>query len=189
MDDEKNPDPFDPASLRLSQDFGAEVGVKKHLARVPVRKPIRQDFVRVNPSEEYRLDTAVLELKEDREVYLVAPDMREELFSEIYPVRLYTYINRQGIVALWPCRLPGFDGRTNPWHETAHQAAELAMERWVRIVADMSLGGYQPYIAAADLPDPEWPDHPFEELLRIAFGNLHIDRPDHPVLTRLQGLQ
>ena len=76
--------PFDPEALRLTQDFGTEVGVKKHLTMVPVRKPNRQDFVRVHSEEEYRLDVAVLEIKEDRETYLVAPDMHAELFSEIY---------------------------------------------------------------------------------------------------------
>jgi hypothetical protein len=62
------------------------------------------------------------------------------------------------------------------------------MTRWTRIVADMSLGGYQPYIAAGDLPDPEWPEQTFAELLHIAFGAFYVDRPDHPVIRRLRGL-
>ena len=39
-------DPFDPTRLRLSQDFGEQIGVKKALLTVPVRKPDRQWFVR-----------------------------------------------------------------------------------------------------------------------------------------------
>lgn len=104
------------------------------------------------------------------------------------PVRLFTTISRQGVVAIWPCKLPGADGRPNAWHDTALQAAELAMSRWTRIVADMGLGGYQPYTAAGDLPDPEWPEQTFPSLLKIAFGAFYIDRPDHPVIRRLQGL-
>ena len=42
------PDPFNPAALRLDQSFADTVGVKKLLTTVPVRKPNRQDFVRVN---------------------------------------------------------------------------------------------------------------------------------------------
>ena len=40
-DDGKDPrlDPFDPASLRLSQDFAANAGVKKAILTIPVRKP------------------------------------------------------------------------------------------------------------------------------------------------------
>ena len=50
MDDTNNkkPNPFDPAALRLDQSFADTVGVKKHLVTVPVRKPNRQDFVRVH---------------------------------------------------------------------------------------------------------------------------------------------
>jgi hypothetical protein len=36
------PDPFDPESLRLSQDFSAALGVKKALLTVPVRKPAKE---------------------------------------------------------------------------------------------------------------------------------------------------
>src|SRR5690242_11229180 len=71
--DPPGPDPFDPASLRLSQSLSTVIGVKKALLSVPVRKPDRSWFVRVHPSEHYRLQTAVIELKEDRETYLVAP--------------------------------------------------------------------------------------------------------------------
>ena len=182
------PNPFDPARLRLSQDPLAAAGVKKALIRVPVRRPSPQEFIRVHPGEDYRLDTAIIDLRDDREVYLVAPALRSELFSEIKPVRLYITINRQGVVAIWPCRLPGVDGRPNSWNDTALHAAELAMTRWTRIVPDMSLGGYQPYIAAGDLPEPEWPEQTFAELLKIAFGAFYVDRPDHPVIRRLQGL-
>ena len=36
---ESPPDPFDPARLRLSQEFAASLGIKKALLTVPVRKP------------------------------------------------------------------------------------------------------------------------------------------------------
>ena len=78
-------DPFDPARLRLSQDFDASLGVEKALLTVPVHKPNRQWWVRVHPSEAYRIQTAVVELKEDREVYLVDPSMRPELISRPRP--------------------------------------------------------------------------------------------------------
>ena len=43
------PDPFDPAALRLDQIFTDGTAVKKLLTTIPVRKPSRQDFVRVHP--------------------------------------------------------------------------------------------------------------------------------------------
>ena len=64
------PDPFDPENLRLDQSFVETSGVKKLLTTVPVRKPNNQDFVRVHSDEAYRLPAAIIELKDDREVYL-----------------------------------------------------------------------------------------------------------------------
>jgi hypothetical protein len=57
------PDPFDPARLRLSQDFSAAIGVKKLLTTVPVRKPSKEWFVRCHPDPAYRIETFVIELK------------------------------------------------------------------------------------------------------------------------------
>ena len=67
------PDPFDPARLRLSQDFAAMAGVRKVLTVVPCRKPHRHEFVRVRPGEDWRLETGMFEDKVNRDVYLVAP--------------------------------------------------------------------------------------------------------------------
>src|SRR5262245_26685205 len=76
------PDPFDPASLRLSHNLAATLGVKKALLTIPVRKPDKSWWVRVHPRDDYSLQTAVIELKEDRETYLVASELWPELGSE-----------------------------------------------------------------------------------------------------------
>ena len=53
------PDPFgDLSALRLDQSYAETAGVKKLLTTVPVRKPSRQDFVRVHPDPAYRLTPA-----------------------------------------------------------------------------------------------------------------------------------
>jgi hypothetical protein len=112
-------DPFDPVNLRLDQSFVETSGVRKLLTTVPVRKPNNQDFIRVHPGEDYRLAAAVIELKEDREVYLVLPTVAAQLPGECVPVILFTGINRQGVVFLWPVKLPTPDGKINEWHRSA----------------------------------------------------------------------
>jgi hypothetical protein len=183
------PDPFDPAALRLSQTFASEVGVKKALLSVPARKPDKSWFVRVHPDEGYRLQTAVIELKEDRETYLVASDLWPELATEstFRPKLLATAINRQNVLFIWEANLPRGDGRVDEWTRTALEAINRACTRWVRIQSNMSLGAYELYEATGQLPEPEWPDRPFHELLRIAFKDRLIDSMDHPVLRRLRG--
>ncbi len=179
--------PFDPSHLRLSQNFGELVGVKKALLTVPVRKPSRQDFIRVHPGEDYRLETAVLELKDERESYLVDPTLWPELPGEIVCKVLFTTINRQGVLMLWPIRLPGEDGRHDEWNRSALEAAHMAQSRWVRVASNTSLGAYEVFEATGALPDPPWPDISFQEILKVAFKGRYIAELEHPVIRRLRG--
>jgi hypothetical protein len=179
-------DKFDLARLRLSQDFTG-AGAKKLLTTVPVRKPNRQSFIRVRPGENWLLETAVLELKEDRETYLVDPSLWQELGPEISPRIIFTAIDRAGVLFLWPVRLPGPDGRQDAWSRSAITAAQTAMSQWTRIVANMGLGAYELYAATADIPEPEWPELSFQAIIKIAFRDKFINSIDDPVLRRLRG--
>jgi hypothetical protein len=178
---------FDLRRLRLSQNFAATIGVKKAITTVPVRKPDRQSFVRVHPDPDWRLETAVIEVKEDRETYLVDPSLWSELPGDIVPKVLFTAINRQGVVFLWPVRLPAEDGKHDEWNRSALEAAQMAMKEWVRVAANMSLGAYDIYVASGDLSEPEWPEVGFEKLLEVAFRDRFIRTFDHPVIRKLRG--
>jgi hypothetical protein len=60
------PDPFDLSTLRLNPSFLETAGVKKLTTTVPVRKPGKQDFIRVRPEPEYRENFAMIDLKDER---------------------------------------------------------------------------------------------------------------------------
>jgi len=173
--------------LKLGQNFSEAIGVKKQISTIPIRKPGRQDFIRVHPDESYRLQTAILELKEDRENYLISPDLWHELPGEVTPKILYTTVNRQGVCFLWPVRLADEAGRLDEWNRSAHKAAQLSMGIWVRVASNRSLGAYEIFTPTGELPEPEWPEISFQEILRIAFGDYQINSLDHPVLKRLRG--
>jgi hypothetical protein len=181
------PDPFDLDKLRLDQSFVESAGVKKLLTTIPVRKPNPQDFVRVHPSPEFRAALAAIEFKEEREIYLLPPHIARELPGEFVMAVMHTTINRQGVLSIWPVRLPASDGRINEWHRSAAEAAELAIKRWIRVKANMALGAYEIFEAASTLPDPTWPDLSFQELIRIACRDRLVDRLDHAVTKRLRG--
>ena len=184
---EAKADPFDVASLRLDPSFIETAGVKKLLTTVPVGKPNPQDYVRVHQDPAFRDSFATIEWKEDRELFIVVPSVARELPGECVLVTLYTAINRQGVVRLWPIKLPGPDGRIIEWHRSQAEAAERAIERWVRVKANMSLGAYEISEASATIPDPEWPAESFQQLLRIGFRDRLVDRHDHPLIAKLRG--
>ena len=180
-------DPFNPTNLRLSQSFVETAGVKKLLTTVPVRKPSPQDFVRVHPDPAYRENFPIIELKDEREEYIVVADLVPTLVGEFVTKTLFTAINRQGTVFFWPVRLPSPDGKNLDWWRSSREAAELAMKSWIRVRANMNLGAYDIFQAESVISDPEWPQLGFWELIKIAFRDHLVDRIDHPVIKRLRG--
>jgi hypothetical protein len=184
----ESPENFDLARLRLPQNFGDTIGVKKRLVTMPVRKPHRQEFVRVHPDTDNRLETALLTFKGEPDgTYLVAPELWEQLSDEITPTLLLLATTPQAASFLWPLRLPRSDGRQDHWSQSALEAAQLAQDRWIRIVANMSQGSYDVWEATSPLTDPQWPDVTFQDVIKLAFGGRYIDAANHPILKRLRG--
>src|SRR5262249_48160865 len=173
------PDPFNLESLRLNPSFTETAGVKKLLTTVPVKRPSPQDFVRVHPATEFRENFAMVDLKDDREEYLVLPAILPELTSEVVYKTVFTAVNRQGVVFLWPVRLPPPDERRTEWPRSAREAAERAMTQWIRMKANMSLGAYEITVADSAMADPVWPKVPYAELVQIAFRGRIITTLDH----------
>jgi hypothetical protein len=180
-------DPFDLSKLRLDQSFTETAGVKKLLTTVPVRKPSPQDFVRVHAGKDYRDAFALIELKDDREIYLVPPSIAREIPGEFFMANIRTAINRQGNIFLWPIRMPGPDGKVLEWHRSAAEAAAVAERQWVRVKANQGNGAYDIFVAEAIIAEPAWPDVSFQELLRIGFRDRLVDDIDHAVLKRPRG--
>jgi hypothetical protein len=176
-----NPDdPFDPENVQLA---GGEVlGAEKVVLTIPVRKPQSAEFFRVHPT--LRIDTALLD--HEREKFLIAPPLRG-FVAEALPYSLLYCLNRNGGAFLWPIRLPGSDGRSNQWWDGARAAATYAKDRWVRCWANLTMNSYDAVIATAHIPEPNWPDLPLRDVLRLAFKDRLIDRHDHPILKALRG--
>jgi hypothetical protein len=121
------------------------------LTTVPVHKPYAQEFVRVHPSEDYRENFPMIELRgETREEYLITSQLVPKLTGEFVTKTLFTAINRQGTALLWPVRLPDSDGKQNEWR-SMREAAELAMERWLRVKANIGLGVYEIFVAEGSI--------------------------------------
>lgn len=182
------PNPFEPAALRIDPVNDIELGAKKLIVSVSVRKPSPQEFFRTHPGVDFRMTVAIIEVKETREIYLVTPRISRELAAEIRLVELRVCMSRAGTIFIWAVPLPSSDGRENAWHTSCRAAATTAEKLWVRMSANMSAGSYDVRVAPASLPDPIWGDIEFSELLRLAFGNGKlIDSLEHSVIRSLQG--
>ena len=174
-------------SLRLSPNYGATLGVKKLLTKVPVGKPKRPQFFRSHPSDEMTFPAMILESKETRESFVVVLEVAQEISELVRAVMLQVAIDRQNNVFLIPVPLPGEDGTRNPWHQSLAQAVEHAKRKWIRIAANMHVGAYDVYEAEGELPEPEWPEHDIDELVKVAFRGNVIRDLDHAVIQQLLG--
>ena len=109
------------------------------------------------------------------------------------PTLLQLAIMRNGTLFIWPLTLPSAEGGGGrSWHESALKAKEIAKTKWIRIVADKAMGGYQASRRKASSMS-RWQngrtDKTFNELLEIAFADKIIMSEDHPVVRKLRGLR
>ena len=177
--------PPDFSKFALSQNFGAQIKVIKRLTTVSVRKPSKTQWFQIHP--EYKLDVLLLKYG-DRgdDYYLIEPSLADQLIDVAQAFRLVVGVDRQGVVFVWPLRLPDAD-RPLAWHLSALEAASHAEVQWTRIQANMSLGAYEIRTAEGITDEPKWPEMSRDEILDIAFKNKIIDRLDHLVLQQLRG--
>jgi hypothetical protein len=180
----KDPAEFDLESLRLDPSQLEAVSVKVPIS-IPCRKPPKFDWIRVHAN----FDRGARAEGGGRVLRRLARHGRG-LGEDVSHFTLYPYINRVGVIRLWPVRLPAADGRVNEWHRSAAVAAALGQKKWIRVAANMSLGAYDVSEAVNQPPDPEWPDElGLGDMLRIAFhdrGRI-INSMDHPVVKMLAG--
>ena len=120
--------------------------------------------MRVRPEPEFHANFPIIEIKDEREEYIVTKNSSPSLVGEFVTKTLYLAVNRQGTAFFWPIRLPPPDGKDIDWWRTGREAAELAMNKWVRVRANMNLGANDIFVAdSAQSPIPSGQ--------RLAFGS------------------
>ncbi len=174
-------------ALKLDQNFESIIDAQQVLTAVKVRKPNNQEWFRVHPNKDWRLQTALLRLKQEGEDYLVLPNLWAAVWDEIQPVMLFTAMNRHGEVFIWPVRLPKGDGRTDPFMESDMVVAKEAERKWTRRQWVPENRTHKVLVANSLTEEPVWPEITFQELIKKAFKDKYIRELDHPVLKRLRG--
>ena len=177
--------PIDFSEFTISQNFGAQLKVIKRLTTVPVRKPKNTQWFRIHP--EYKLDALLLKYGDNGEdFYFVKSPLAGQLGDLAQAFRLVVGVDRQGVIFVWPLRLPDAE-RAMHWHLSALEAASHAEVQWTRIQANMSLGAYEIHTAEGITDEPKWPEMSMNEILDIAFKGKIILDLNHFVLKQLRG--
>ena len=186
---EQEPTPteaLNPRNMLLSQDYAAQVVVKKEVIKVPIKKPHRQEWVITHPDPENRVNVAIVEDKETRDVYIVAPEMQDALLEEWVPKILILCQTRGGSPFFWAIKLPDADGRIDTWNESAMQIACDYSGQWIRVKSNREIGAYDVFKYGGEIDEPKW-EWNLDDLLSKAFRNNIIKSTDHPFVRSLNG--
>ena len=184
---------IDWAAAAKDMTFVDEGDVVEAQGAVALRKPGKERYFRVHSNEtDYSTTLQVLEVKEDMELrgdYLVHTELSTELSaflqdqqSMIKRKNVVLCVDGGGQIFVWPVAAVGSD---NQWHRSARKAVEEARSKWIRMIP--ANAGYRIFHPTSPMPEPEWPDTPFGELLDSAFEGRVIDSMDHPVIEYLAG--
>lgn len=182
-----NPNEINLDALRLPQNYNEITQVKLQILKVAIRKPKKNEFIRVRPGDEWKCNVWTYKTGDVDELFVVAPTMHSALQQLITPTQLHTAINQDGIVFLLPTTLPSSDGKPNSWNDTKAAAVLHGEVNWVRIVANQARKAYDINLPVNPKPGPEWPDITFDELLKLAFKGNVIDTIDHPIVKKILG--
>ena len=93
--------------------------------KVTYRKPMGQEYIRVRPGAEWHGVYGMIRDQRSDMLYVVAPELHGELADELAYYLVVTAVNLQGEVFLWPIPMADSSGRTNPWWESAMEAAGI----------------------------------------------------------------
>lgn len=167
----------------------AEVGTtstKTH-ATISAGRPAPGVWIRTHPGADFWMMSAGLKSL-DGKLYLATTDVLGAVSEDVRYYQLATFTTRAGALGVWPIVMPGPDGNPTAWTQSALEAATTAKKEWVRIRANMSIGAYEVHRLLVTIPEPEWPDLTFEQILICAFKDRIINSVDHPLVRALRGL-
>ena len=176
---------IDLSKAKLSQNYSEMSQVTKIHTIIPVEKPPKTGFFRVNPDPDFSFETFIIDY--ERSKYMVFPEVAAQFPELVKPVRLVSVITRDGNPYLWPLRLPQEDGRSDNWANSALEIAELSKTTWIRLNANMSAGCYIAYKATGITAEPAFLDMTMEEMLQKAFRDFVITDIEHPIAREMLG--
>lgn len=171
----------------LGRPIDEIVPSEKILTSLPVRKPKRDEWIRLHP--EIHARAYVYEARDDHSWYVVLPEVVEPMIDVVRYVQLHLALNYSGSTFVWPVPVPT-ERKAHRAHITAFAGAEQATREWVRV--SWGENEYDIYRRSSAKIEPAWPSEITTpgQMLRFAAkagGFEVIDSIDHPVVKNLQG--
>lgn len=165
-------------------DLGVELR-RDHLA-LKIRRPEKSEFIRTYPDGPLPMAVAILEVKSQRDIFVVKADLAPIVEDLVRPVLLALAITKDMDPFLWPLAQPK-QGR-EPSHAaiTVMQAEERTRTTWGRVAWGGFDTGWKFYSSSVQPEDPNWTDLTPEKALSL-IGDIYISHENHPIIRELRG--
>jgi hypothetical protein len=182
-------DQLDPEYFRVDQSELDQPVTKTAITAISVRRPKPLEWIRTHPDPDRRISPVYfVDLKENREYYLIDPKLRRELRPREYWIgQVFLATTRLDKPFLWLVKLQSPTGKVSDWYLTELDCAERAMHEWIQLAADASAGVYTAVQAEELLEDPLWPEQSFKELFHLGFKRRWIADMEHKVFKQIRG--
>jgi hypothetical protein len=147
---------------------------------IKIRRPRAKEYFRVAQGE----PGEACILWDDREAWLVRPDLALHVRGQIEFCKLYLAVNEDGEVFLLPLRDPQMH-EDRPGEDSKRRAVRMAQEAWVR----MEWGKKFKYRIFTpknkDIKgDPKWPTLGLSDSVKMVKKERFIDSPDNRLLQK-----
>ncbi len=150
-------------------------------------KPKTKAYFRVHPDDAYSMEVMILKYNEG--LYLVSKSIQEKLAPELIKMKLFLYVTQDGILGIWPIKVPGSGNSKewiDPYNRSALRVAKIGMGAWISIRSNHQTKQYDVFQAAWDI-EPEFPSNDFSQILMLAFENRILESMDDPVVKQVLG--
>jgi len=184
-EDVKLDDEFDIESFTYRENLESKSSTGQ-VTFIPVQSPRQNKWIYIASKPEWRCNVAIVQ--ENRESYLVRPELVPSLNGGVSHRMLVPYIDRDAAIFLWPIRLNDSQGKLNSWSTSALLVCTQYSDQWIKVKANMSSGAYEVIQAPTEIPPPEWPEGGLKFFLNRAFKNRTISELSDPVIKRMRGL-
>jgi hypothetical protein len=173
------------AALRQSNKEAFE-GERESASVVTPGKPKKELYIKFHPDESFYLTSYIWSESDDsRRMYYIANNLwtLEDLQGGLRAVILAPWLGADGSLGLWAASASSAAGE---WYTSAQEVLAVGKTEWIRMQTDNKEKIYRYYRPTKPLPDRQWPELTFGEILKRAFGSRVVIDEDHELIRRLR---
>lgn len=151
-------------------------------------KPQKSRFIKCKPDAVKNVN-GVFAFLDDSEwkTHIVSPEVYSTI-SDCYLANIIPYIDRQGVVNLWPLKIDKNPEKPNSWNLSAREAAIVAETNWIAFkTSNSEKKCYKFKMAKGDLEEPCWLNLKLYEMLKIAMKHYYIKNINKPIVRAIEG--